>query len=54
MIGAIRSKCNRGGDVGILVDKMFDTEIINLQHNNIEKLFILLKGKNNFKLIIGT
>jgi len=47
------SNSTRGGGVAIFVNKRFEAEIINIQHDSVEQLFVLIKWGNNDKCIIG-
>jgi hypothetical protein len=47
------NNCTSGGGVAIIVNKRFETEIINIQTDSVEQLFVLIKWGNNDKCIIG-
>jgi len=47
------SNSTRGGGVAIFVNKSFEAEIINIQHDSVEQLLVLIKCGNNDKRIIG-
>jgi len=48
------SNSTRGGGVAIFVNKRFEAETINIQHDSVEQLFVLIKWGNNDKCIIGS
>lgn len=47
------SNCTRGGGVAICVNKCFEAEIINIQSDSVEQLFVLIKCGKYDKCVIS-